>query len=78
MATANDKKKLDKDLMYSLKDGATRSGYNLHYFRRQCKSGRFICTKSGPHIFFTPDQFLKLPDSKVSANLPSIFDGLED
>ncbi|MDT8287408.1 MAG: hypothetical protein RQ748_09885 [Elusimicrobiales bacterium] len=46
---------------YSLKEGAQRTGHNLHYFRRLCRAGRFACTADGCHIKFTYDQFFALP-----------------
>ena len=69
--------KIDKDVLYTLKQGAARAGYNLHYFRRQCRSKRFASTPIGAHIYFTTEQYQALPKKGPARRLPSIFDGLE-
>lgn len=63
-----------KEFPYTLKDGANRTGYNLHYFRRMCKDGKFACTPKGRHIFFSMEQYLALPEARISL---SIFQGLD-
>ena len=74
---------MENPKIYTLKEAVARTGYNLHYFRRKCKSGAFEHTKEGPHILFTPEQFSKLPIIKLSAPEKksgasvSIFDGLD-
>ena len=69
--------KLDKDVLYTLKQGADRTGYNLHYFRRKCKARAFANTPLGAHILYTPEQFLALPRKENKKGISSIFDGLE-
>lgn len=63
-----------KDFPFTLKDGAARTGYNLHYFRRRCKAGEYKCLIQGRHIFFSQEQYLMLPEPRVSL---SLFDGLD-
>lgn len=67
-----------KEFPYTLKDGAKRSGYNLHYFRRMCRAGKIKCTQVGRHIFFSAEQYLALPVTPhASSGSGSIFDGLD-
>ena len=73
---AKQKRSLPAGMAADMKTAASLSGYNTHYFRRMCKTGRIEATQRGRSFFFTEAQLEAITATKVTPSVKDIFEGL--